>query len=36
MVVVIVVLCCCFTSKVNIFGHVETVSLPNHTFPGKA
>ena len=27
---------CCFTSQVNNYGHGETVSSPNHTFPGQA
>ena len=28
---------CCFTpSQVNIYGHGETVSSPNHTFNGQA
>ena len=26
----------CFTSTKNIYGHVGTVSSPNHTFPGQA
>ena len=33
-VVVVVVLW--FNVPVNIYGHVETVSKPNHTFPGQA
>ena len=35
-VVVVVELSCCFTSTINIYGHVGTVSQPNHTFPGQA
>ena len=27
--------CCCFSSTVNIYGHVRTVSSPTHTFPGQ-
>ena len=27
---------CCFTSQVNNYGHGETASLPNLTFPGQA
>ena len=27
---------CCFTSQVNSYGHCETVSSPNHNFPGQA
>ena len=29
-------LCCCFTSTINIYGHVGTVSQPDNTFPGQA
>ena len=28
-------LVCCFTSHVNNYGQDETVSSPNHTFPGQ-
>ena len=28
--------CVFFTSMVNSYGHVGTVSQPNHTFPGQA
>ena len=27
---------CCFTSQVNNYGHGETVSSPNDSFPGQA
>ena len=33
---VILLLLCCFASKVNNYGHVGTVSEPNHSFPGQA
>ena len=32
----LLLLSCCFTSTVNIYGHIGTVSQPNHTFPGQA
>ena len=32
----LLLLCCCFTSTVNIYGHVGTVSSPNHTFSEQA
>ena len=32
----LLLLYCCFTSTVNVYGHVGTVSYPNHTFPGQA
>ena len=32
----LLLLCCCFMSTVNSFGHVGTVSQPNHINPGQA
>ena len=36
LIFLLLLLHCCFTSTVNIYTHVGTVSKPNHTFPGQA